>query len=106
MTKIIKDVILNKNAGDYLDGKTLEEALHQIKVWIQEYGGKSRLDIGQEYEDYGDNQYAYVHIGGKREETDEEYSARLTKDAQRLEEQRKRDAAEFVRLAKMFGDKK
>jgi hypothetical protein len=108
MTKQIKEVVLDQYARDTLDGLTLEEALHKIKQWIQQYGGKSKLDIGQGCEDYSysDKEYAYVHIVGKREETDEEYAKRQDDEQAQQNIRIQREQAEFERLAKIYGEKK
>lgn len=107
MTKKMVSTDLTDVKGS-LSGATLEEALHKIKRWIQEYGGNSTLDIGQECESYSysDKEYAYVRIVGMREESDEAYTKRLAQESDYKKRAEERDAAEYKRLQEKFGEKK
>lgn len=107
MTKRMMDEYTDNRKWE-LDDLTLEDALHKIKQWIQQYGGKAKLDIGQEGEayDYSNREYAYIRIVWKREETDEEYASRTAKESEQRTKQEAQERAQFEALKKKFGEPK
>lgn len=99
--------VYSDDLKDYLSGCTLAEALLTLQGWIQQYGADAKLTIGEECTDYyGDKEYAYVKVVSRREETDEEYSQRTTKENAQKLAQEERDRAGFQRLQAKFGEKK
>lgn len=103
MTKKMIDVIARDDVKYALNGK-LKDALKEIQTLIEEHGEDATLDIDRECEAYSDHYYAYARIYVKREETDQEFATRLTKEAKRKAERVARDKAEYERLKKEFGE--
>ena len=64
-----------------------------------------RIDVGEEYDYAYEDDYAYIHLLGDRPMTDDEKVRRDEDAARRKAWQDKRNADEFERLRKKFGDK-
>ncbi len=94
MIKKIIEEIVAINWQEELEDKSVEDAIQ----WLSVYTGKGYL-MGRDY--YGYDGGSYGNFITQREETDEEYSARL------VEEQAKADAkeAEQVRQAYLLQNK-
>lgn len=87
-----------------LDGQTLKEAIARLKSLAKKYGNDAIIDIGQECEpySYSDKEYAYVRLTIKRLENDDEYNARITREAKWASDQAIRDREHYERLKKQF----
>lgn len=85
---------------------TLEDVRERIDEWIQSYGPKARLGwdpyFHYPYESQPSPRY---NILVDREETDEEYNARVEKENAANEARRQKDLAEFERLKKLYDNK-
>ncbi len=107
--KIIMREEVGTLSGYQLDGHSLDRAaaylLEEKKRLQKTYGTKFEkyvLDWRRDRYDETDYQFG---IFGVREETDEEYSTRMSQCKLRDEQQRERDLKEYHRLQKLFQSK-
>jgi len=85
----------------YADCSIKYSSLKDIKVyideWISEYGEDAHFDISTGYDDCIETQICY-----QREETDEEYTKRLVKEADLAKRIAEQELREFERLKKKY----
>jgi hypothetical protein len=82
----------------YLDGETLDEAISTLRQLAEAYGGSAVIrKTSMPYEDYD-----YLALFVSEPETDQEFQARLAREATELKRHEDREAAEFKRLSAKF----
>ena len=106
MKKKIIDVVLVENIKYELDGASLNQVLHKIDGLIQKHGGDALLDIDMGYSDaYSQTESVFIAVRGKREETDKEFTERMSQEATWEAAHVARELAEYKRLQALFENK-
>jgi hypothetical protein len=78
---------------------TLGNALETIQSLIEAYGSDARIDYYQA--PYSESQYLYVYV--KRQESDDEYNARIANEERWERQGEEKDRQEYERLQRKFG---
>lgn len=91
---------VREDAGDVLDGMSLDEAIEQIQKWKAYYNGTFHR-LSQEYA--YDGGY-YLKLKVNRSETDEEYRQRLKNEETWKKNVEAQERAQFERLKAKFED--
>lgn len=80
----------------------LKKRMDEIQAEYGDKFEKFKIERVTQY-GYGNDEWDEYHIRGWREETDEEFAARVGEVAAREAQQEARELAEFERLKKKFG---
>jgi hypothetical protein len=89
-----------------LDGKTFAEAIDKIKELQKKYETSEYSNIKFEvYYDYSEEKYDHrkIYLKGDREETDEEFAARIAMQKKLANAQKERDERELLAIAARLG---
>jgi len=102
MKQVITEIVATFYSGHF-DG-TLASAAKEIQTLIKKYGKDAKLYYNpNHFYPYEPDPSPQYEVSISREETDEEYDIRLTKEKALKDERERREKAEFERLSKKFG---
>ena len=106
VTEVLTEISPYTLDGD-LD-ETIQRLIEERAAYSQRLTGNARLRLDWDpnfYYDYDQNPSPRFLLKLDREENDDEFNARILKEAQYRQEQERREREEYLRLQEKFGNK-